>query len=33
MPQYLHNYFDYKVYAHDLFIEDFVDYDDHVFRR
>ena len=33
MPQHLHNYFDYKAYAHDLFIEDFIDYDGHVFRR
>ncbi|WP_305951649.1 antirestriction protein ArdA, partial [Emticicia oligotrophica] len=33
MPEHLHNYFDYKAYAHDLFIEDFVDYDGHIFRR
>uniref|UniRef100_UPI00273AE5BF antirestriction protein ArdA n=1 Tax=Emticicia oligotrophica TaxID=312279 RepID=UPI00273AE5BF len=33
MPEHLQYYFDYKAYAHDLFIEDFVDYDEHVFHR
>jgi antirestriction protein len=33
IPAHLQNYFDYKSYAVDLFIEDFVNYDGHVFRR
>ena len=33
IPEHLQYYFDYKAYANDLFINDFVDYDGHVFRR
>jgi antirestriction protein len=33
MPEHLQYYFDYKAYANDLFINDFVEHDGHVFRR
>jgi antirestriction protein len=33
MPEHLQYYFDYKAYANDLFVNDFVEHDGHVFRR